>query len=436
MQHGGPGSVRASPRAAVRAAGRGKGERACGSITPTAFTIRCAYFETLQRASAAMSQRSQAAPTTPARPLPILVEKILERGERLPSSWPVDGTTGYEFGGRCASGCGWTPRPSRALTALYRRFTGDRAVVRGARLRVQAPDPARQLWPAKSTCWPAQLERIASADRRWRDFTLIGLTRALIEVLAAFPVYRTYLARAAARRVSTTIAACFRRSSAGCATNSPSLSPSLFPFLEDVLLLRTRQSEPELEEHERFAPPLPAAHAGRSWPSRSRTPPSIATTAWSASTRWAAIPASSASRVEDFHAQNVERARAWPLGMITTSTHDTKRGEDARRASRCCRRCPSAWRRAVRALRRASRRSAQRRRARRPRPSRRSSTCSTRRWSAPGRRLGRAAGPRGADRQRMGAFMHKASREAKQETSWTSPNPDYDAAVESFVEAA
>src|SRR5690606_11066368 len=64
-------------------------------------------------------------PDDVARPLPLLVEKILEHGERLPSVWPVDGTTGYEMA-IALEGLWVDPRAEEAMTRTYQRFTGDR----------------------------------------------------------------------------------------------------------------------------------------------------------------------------------------------------------------------------------------------------------------------------------------------------------------------
>jgi hypothetical protein len=69
----------------------------------------------------------------------------------------------------------------------YRAY-GDYAPARGHRF-----NPVRYSMASEVQHAGRRLERIASVNRRWRDFTLVSLTRALIEVLAVFPVYRTYL---------------------------------------------------------------------------------------------------------------------------------------------------------------------------------------------------------------------------------------------------
>jgi (1->4)-alpha-D-glucan 1-alpha-D-glucosylmutase len=304
-----------------------------------------AYFETLQARFRRHSQRFQAGPDDLARPLPILVEKILEHGEKLPSSWPVDGTTGYEFGA-AVIGLFVDAASERALSTLYQSFTGDRASFAEHVYRSKHQIVRYSLASEVNTLGRV-LDRIANADRRWRDFTLISLTRALIEVLAAFPVYRTYLREGSA--ASEHDERCVRQAIRDARNNNPSLSPSLFPFLEDVLLLRTRQTEPEIEEHERFA----LRFQQLTGPVKAK---SVEDTAFYRYSRLVCLnevgndPGHYGSSVEDFHAQNAERARAWPLGMISTSTHDSKRGEDASARIAVLSEMPEAWRRAVRAF--------------------------------------------------------------------------------------
>ena len=143
-------------------------------------------------------------------------------------------------------------------------------------------------------------------------------------------------------------------------------------------------------------------------------------------------PAHFGTSVESFHAQNAERARTWPRAMISTSTHDTKRGEDTAARIAVLSEMPDVWARTVR------------------------------RWiklaepaksivdQAPAPNAGTVyllfqtivgALPYGWDGKsdvqeliaRLSAYLLKASKEAKQQTSWTNPNAAYDDAVQSFV---
>src|SRR5690606_6513377 len=82
------------------------------------------YFDALQRRFRRVGPKLGASPDDVARPLPILVEKILERGEPLTETWPIDGTTGYEFAA-AAMNVMVDSRAEKAITAIYESYTGD-----------------------------------------------------------------------------------------------------------------------------------------------------------------------------------------------------------------------------------------------------------------------------------------------------------------------
>ena len=124
---------------------------------------------------------------------------------------------------------------------------------------------------------------------------------------------------------------------------------------------------------------------------------------------------------EEFHQDNELIARHWPGTLLATSTHDTKRSEDIRARIALLSEIPTRFAESGGGLVPAGTSGTG--------PTRRCPTatpsgCSTRRWSAPGRcrRNGRVA------------YMEKASKEAKEHTSWVDPDPDYDEALRRFVE--
>ena len=152
----------------------------------------------------------------------------------------------------------------------------------------------------------------------------------------------------------------------------------------------------------------------------------------SASTRSAAIPSTSAcppERVPPASAQ--ARRQLWPgSGLSATSTHDTKRSEDVRARIHVLSEMPQEWRAAVRRWHRWNRRAARHRRGPARRPTATTSTCSTRRWSAPGP-------PSRSDAERLpglhgahpGRTWSRPTKEAKVHTSWINPNEAYDEAL-------
>ena len=131
-------------------------------------------------------------------PLYVVVEKILGDGER------VAGRLGRATGQPATSsstrstGCSWTRRPKRPITAFYRQFTGCEdpwpEIVYQSKRQVSRSSLASEL-----NALAHQLDRIARIDRRSRDFTLNGIRKALREVIACFPVYRSYITTTVAR---------------------------------------------------------------------------------------------------------------------------------------------------------------------------------------------------------------------------------------------
>jgi glycogen operon protein len=387
-----------------------------------------AYFESLQRrfAPAAAEAARPATPDDLARPLPILVEKILGPDEHLPARWPVDGATGYEFLAH-VTGLWNDPRAESALTRFYERFTGDKTAfvdhVYAAKQYI-----LRHSLASEVNMLARALERIAGKNRKWRDFTLISLTSALVETLAAFPVYRTYLrpgeppSEQDKRRVRHAVAVA-RRVNQG-------IAGSVFDFLEDVLLMRAEDGG-ATDEQVAFA----LRFQQLTGPATAK---SVEDTAFYRYLRLVnrnevgAEPAQFAVSPEEFHGHNAERLRRWPLGMTTLSTHDTKRGEDTGARIAALTELPDEWRRAVsRWSRRAEKAKASLDGA--PAPARGDEYLFYQALVGAWPYGWDGAAGRGEFAERLQAFMAKATKEAKLHTSWTNPNPAYDEALAAFV---
>jgi (1->4)-alpha-D-glucan 1-alpha-D-glucosylmutase len=267
------------------------------------------------------------------------------------------------------------------------------------------------------------------AQRHFRDFTLLGLTSALIEVVCAFPVYRTYLRaeKPAAEGSLRVVRAAVRLAR----LRSPALSPSLFAFLEELLLMQLAGSEDQRRQQTAFA----LRFQQLTGPIMAKA---VEDTAFYRYTRLICrnevgdAPGRLATLPRDFHRDNAERARSWPLSMVTTATHDTKRGDDAAARIAVLSEACALW------------------------------TSTVNRWreiTTPARSLvGERAAPEptleylfyqslvgvvpfgasAADvarlEPRLSEYLLKAAREAKTETSWLTTNADYEAAVVSFVQ--
>jgi (1->4)-alpha-D-glucan 1-alpha-D-glucosylmutase len=371
------------------------------------------YLERLR----ALAERAQ--PTTPA----IFVEKILADGEVLPEDWPVDGTTGYEHLAATAgvlvdADNAASVRAAWSALSLETRAWGE--VVYESRRLVLETALAAEL-----TVLARRLDAISEQHRYTRDFTFASLLEALREVLSCFPVYRTYVARDA-REVAPRDRAVILRAVREATRRNPVVNRSLFQFIEEVLLLR----DPDGLD-------AAAIEARRDFVLRAQqlTGP-IAAKGVEDTAFYRYFPLLSLDEVggdpdrlglsvAEFHAV-MQRRAAHPRGLSATSTHDTKRGEDARARLHVLSELPHAWRQAVLGWRELN---APLRGAGVPDPLTEVFIYAALvgGWPPGG------VGPDFGDR--FAACVAKSIAEAKLHTSWTNPDASYEAAVATFVRA-
>jgi (1->4)-alpha-D-glucan 1-alpha-D-glucosylmutase len=338
----------------------------------------------------------------------LVVEKILEGDERLRRSWPVDGTTGYDFLAQ-TNALLHDRGAEAAITAAYRRFTGQRVefdeVAYAAKHEVMR------------TVLVADIERLterfsvaAEANRRHRDYTRSQLRDALRETLACMRVYRTYVRRGhepAPEDVDAVTDAIDR-----AMTLRPNLDPELFRFLGDLLLLRY-EGETEAELAERFQQvSAPVMAKG------------VEDTAFYRFARLVSLNEVGGNPGRfgiDDKAYDQRRVEAVGTAtLLASSTHDNKRSEDVRSRLAVLSEIPDAWDDAVD------------------------------RWSQTNERYRRDGWPdRAAEylfyqtvvgawplpAPRAKAYMEKATKEAKVHTSWIDPVAAYDEAIAAFVES-
>ncbi len=122
----------------------------------------------------------------------IVVEKILEPGESLPESWPVQGTTGYDFLNQL-NGLFIDTAAERAFTGLYVSFAGETADYT-LLLTEKKRAVLKTLLAAELNRLTRLLAAIAARNAAVKGFSLAELQEALAEVIACFPVYRSYVA--------------------------------------------------------------------------------------------------------------------------------------------------------------------------------------------------------------------------------------------------
>jgi (1->4)-alpha-D-glucan 1-alpha-D-glucosylmutase len=362
-------------------------------------------------------------------PLYIVAEKILAEGEQLPPDWAVHGTTGYDFL-NLVNRLFVDQETREALDRIYQSFTGSSS---GYDQRVSSAKKMTMLVSMASeiNALAHQLDRIAERNRRCRDFTLNSLTFALREVIACLPVYRTYIMgpEAVSPRDRLVVEAAVEEAKR-C---NPRTAEAVFEFVRDAILLRGVDDFPEADgprliewalKFQQLTGPIMAK--------------SVEDTVFYTYNRLVSLnevggsPDQHGRSVTDFHRQNAERLDRWPHSLLATSTHDTKRSEDVRARLNALSELPAEWQAA---LTRWSRLNSSKKTVVEDQP-------------APDRNdeyllyqtlLGTwpAEPPAGEAlaqfRERIAAYMHKATKEAKVHTSWVNPNEEYDAAVRQFV---
>lgn len=363
-------------------------------------------------------------------PLYVVVEKIVAPHEQVPRDWAVQGTTGYRFA-NVINGVMIDTAAKARLDRVWRAFAGDEAddfdeLAWHGRHLVMEGSLAGEL-----TVLATALLRLARADRRTRDFTLNSLRRALADVAASFPVYRTYVVDKPSPQDRRFIAWAIGRAQ----RRSLGADVSVFEFLRRVLLGRPLAGAPaELlagyraftQRFQQYTAPVAAK--------------GIEDTALYRHHRLISVndvggdPDAFGMTVAAFHGASRDRALNWPGTMLATSTHDAKRSEDIRARIDVISEMPAAWRLTVRRWSRLNRRH-RRTVDGAPAPSRNDEYLLYQRLvgSLPAGELDEAALASYAERVAQATL--KAARESKAATSWINPNADYEAALTGFVHA-
>jgi (1->4)-alpha-D-glucan 1-alpha-D-glucosylmutase len=356
----------------------------------------------------------------------LAVEKILAHYEKLPK-WPIDGSTGYDFANQVL-GLFVDPASERAMTRIYQRYTGRRddfdAVLQASKYRIMQINLASEM-----NVLARRFHRLSMSEWHTRDFTYNAMLAALEAIIAAFPVYRTYISERGAsdddrRYIEWAIAQAKKQ--------ARTADISIFDFLHRVLL-------GSISGHSRPGDVLRTAMQ-----LQQITGPVMAKaaedTAFYRYFRLIALnevggdPRRFSLSPAGFHHLMRERARDWPRAMNTTASHDTKRGEDARLRIAMLSEMPRKWGQFVSRWLRFNR-------------SRHSEIAGeivpdrnveylfyqtlVGAWP-PGLQPGSVEGV-AALAERIGAYMVKAVREGKEGSSWSNPNADYEAALKRFV---
>lgn len=361
-------------------------------------------------------------------PCYLVVEKILTGTERLREDWPVHGTTGYTFL-NLVTGILVDRAHFRVMDRIYRAYAG-RTVAYADEVYEKKRLILRVSLASELQVLGHRLDQLSERHRRTRDFTLNTLTEALREVIAAFPVYRTYIR---GFDVHPADRAAIEHAVRVARLRNPTTNVTVYDFVRDTLLLQPlpgaddeyRQAQLEfVMKFQQLTGPVMAK--------------AVEDTVFYTFNRLVSLnevggdPERFGIPLEAFHARNAERAARWPYTMSATATHDTKRGEDVRARITVLSEVPRAWQTRLARWRRLNRR---RREVvgERLAPSRNEEYLFYQTlvgvWPlGPPDAAGHAALV-----ERLVAYVLKAIREAKVNTSWINPDAAYEQAVERFV---
>jgi len=311
----------------------------------------------------------------------VWVEKILHPGEAL-RDWPVEGTVGYEFLNDAAA-LFVDPAGEAALTDLFAALTGETRTFDEVALEAQVQQA--------TTTFAREVARL-------RSLLEFDPTHPIADALAALPVYRTYVEPWSGRVEPDDSGAIGEAGIDG--------------RLANVLLLGERGHDEFVTRFQQTSPPVTAK--------------GVEDTAFYRYVRLLALnevggdPGRFGLSVADFHAANAIRAERFPRGLLVTQTHDTKRSGDVRARIGALAGMAAEWRERVLRWREVN--------------------AGLRAGGAPDANeeyliyqtlVG--AWPIGADR--LEAYLEKALREAKRNTSWVEQDHDWEARVKRFAVA-
>lgn len=339
----------------------------------------------------------------------LIVEKILGSGEALPGDWDVDGTTGYEFMDE-VSMLLHAPEGEAPLDERWERLTGGPAGFETQERQARTEIVAREFGAQTEACVDA-FHELAQAEPETAAFTRGMIHRAVTALLGAFPVYRTYGTGEDAPATDAPIHEAAR------AEAMKTAAPEEMVVIDFVLGRLAGEGDAEAAEAVRRFQQLSAPVAAKA----------VEDTAFYRYGRLLSRndvgfdPARFAMPVEEFQSRMAQRARDWPRSMLTTATHDHKRGEDTRARLAVLSAVPELW---AEHANRWCDRAADRCGEIEPGDLEMLFQTVVGAWPdglSPGDRKGLADYA-----ERLRAWQEKALREAKTRSSWAAPQADYE----------
>jgi (1->4)-alpha-D-glucan 1-alpha-D-glucosylmutase len=364
------------------------------------------------------------------KPFYIIGEKILIKAEKLPDSWQVFGTTGYDFAIQ-VNGLFVDTSNAKVFETLYMNFLQHsidyQDVVCEKKKLVMHVSLSSEI-----NMLGYYLNRISEQNRHTRDFTLYSLIKSIVEVIACFPVYRTYInSFEVPERDQQYIESAINRAK----RQNPAISTLVFEFIRDVLLLHFPDNMNE--EHKPAWLDFVKRFQQITGPVMAK---GVEDSAFYVYNRLVSLnevggsPDRFGITLEAFHGQNIERCKTRPLAMLASSTHDTKRSEDVRARINVLSEIPEQWRKGL------SRWSRQNRKLTvtvddKTTPSRNEEYLLYQTLVGTWPFCNTDEDGFAEFRSRIKEYMLKAMREAKVHTSWLSPNSLHEDAVMNFIDS-
>ena len=352
---------------------------------------------------------------------PVWVEKILNGDEELCEDWPVSGTSGYDFL-YAVNDLFVDSANELAMTGIYYEFVGDRTSYADWVYRNKCAVLDGSMY-SEMFSLANRLDALAQAELSSRDFTRRQLHDALREVIACFPVYRSYVS---SRGVSGQDIVIVEQAVKDAADRNPKIEVSTLKFIQDSVLLRYPVHESvranQLDFAQRFQQLTSPVNAK-----------GIEDSTFYIYNRLTSLnevggdPGRFGRTPEAIHRYFRNRQLRWPAALSSLSTHDTKRSEDVRARLNVLSEIPAEWAEHLK------------------------------RWQEINSHLCGEVQPndqyllyqtllgawplqpmddsqRAEFLKRICAYMQKAMREAKVHTTWVKPNVKYEAAVACLIE--
>ena len=356
--------------------------------------------------------------------VPIVVEKILSPGEKLRESWPVQGTTGYEYLNDLED----IFLDRDGYTEIERAYRSARRLTTGCFADVAHADKVKILeGPFRAD--------VARLSRLVRPLMSTGRTdaplkAAITQFIAALPVYRTYAdGRAATHRDDVAVV---ERTMETARRHAAPESEEL-RVIHDAVVSPSADSLPFVQRLQQTSGPAAAKGV-------EDTALYVYVPLVSRNEVGGSPDRSLDDAVGRLHRANVDRACRWPSSLTCVNTHDTKRSADLRARLDVLTECAPEWQRCVTRWRRLNRRHRPTVKGRltpdtnteyliyqtligiwpTPRAGRRVDDLPDRAWFE-------------SARGRLEQYMLKATKEAKTRTSWTEPDASYEAALKQFI---